>query len=164
MASTPIHRTDGSEPPIARLQFWSSRGGGNSMEALTSPTLSMEPTTNSLADWLDLHDAALPVDFASHLDAANLARLLEKLDGRQQRLALLLQAMVQLLEAQGLLSQETLLTMAEAIDRSDGVADGRLARQSSQRCGACGRVNLGNRQRCLYCGSEDLQALPPRTL
>jgi hypothetical protein len=124
----------------------------------------MEPTTNTLADWLDLHDATLPVDFASHLDGANLARLLEKLDGRQQRLALLLQAMVQLLEAQGLLSQETLLAMAKAIDRSDGVADGRQARAPSLRCGACGRVNLANRQRCLYCGSEDLQPLPPPSL
>jgi hypothetical protein len=121
----------------------------------------MEPSTNTLADWLDLHDAALPVDFASHLDAANLARLLEKLDGRQQRLALLLQAMVQLLEAQGLVAQDQLLAMAREIDRSDGVADGRQARQPSLRCGACGRVNQGNRHRCLYCGSEDLQALPP---
>ena len=131
------------------------------MEALTSPALSMEPSTNNLADWLDLHNAALPVDFASHLDAANLARLLEKLEGRQQRLALLLQAMVQLLEAQGLLSQEKLLTIAEAIDRKDGVADGRQARPPSLRCGQCGRENMGNRQRCLYCGSEELQAQPP---
>ena len=112
-----------------------------------------------LTNWLDVHDAALPVDFESHLDAPNLARLLAKLDGRQQRLALLLQAMVQLLETQGLLSQAQLLTAIEAIDRSDGVADGRQSRRMSQRCGHCGRENLANRQRCLYCGSEDLQPL-----
>lgn len=120
----------------------------------------MDSRTTGLADWLGVHDAGLPVDFASHLDAANLARQLEKLDGRQQRLALLLQAMVQLLEAQGLLAQEQLLALAEAIDRSDGVADGRQARPPSLRCGTCGRVNLGSRQRCLYCGSEDLRLLP----
>lgn len=119
----------------------------------------MDSPKPTLADWLDIDDAALPVDFASHLEAANLARLLEKLDGRQQRLSLLLQALVQLLEAQGLLEQQRLLALIEAIDRSDGVADGRQARQPSLRCGNCGRENLGSRQRCLYCGSEELQSL-----
>ncbi len=116
----------------------------------------MDSSPPVLSDWLSLHTAALPVDYASHLEAANLARQLEKIDERQQRLALLLQALVQLLEAQGLLKEERLLAMAEAIDRSDGVADGRQVRQSSLRCGHCGRVNPGSRQRCLYCGSEEL--------
>lgn len=119
----------------------------------------MEPSTHALADWLDLDDAVLPVDFASHLEAANLARLLEKVDRRQHRMALLLQALVQVLEAQGLVSQQQLLARIHAIDLSDGVADGRQARQVSLRCGQCGRDNLGNRQRCLYCGSEDLRVL-----
>jgi hypothetical protein len=119
----------------------------------------MDSPNPGLSNWLGVHDAGLPVDFGSHLDAPNLARLLEKLDGRQQRLALLLQAMVQLLEAQGLLEQEQLLALAETIDRSDGVADGRQVRPPSLRCGHCGRVNLGSRQRCLYCGSEDLRAM-----
>lgn len=121
----------------------------------------MDSPNPDLADWLGVHDEGLPVDFGSHLDAANLARLLEKLDERQQRLALLLQALVQLLEAQGLLEQEQLLALAEAIDRSDGIADGRQARQPSLRCGHCGRVNRGSRQRCLYCGSEELRPLTP---
>lgn len=115
---------------------------------------------HSLADWLDLDNAALPVDFASHLDAANLARVLERLDRRQHRMALLLQAMTQLLEAQGLLSSGQLLAHAQTIDLSDGVADGRQARQGSLRCGECGRENLSNRQRCLYCGSDDLRGMP----
>ena len=118
----------------------------------------MPSTPPSLADWLDLDDAILPVDFSSHLEAANLARVLEKLDRRQHRLALLLQATTQLLEAQGLLNQAQLVARAQAIDLSDGVADGRQTRQVSLRCGQCGRDNLANRQRCLYCGSEDLQA------
>lgn len=116
----------------------------------------MEPNTHALADWLDLDDAVLPVDFASHLEAANLARLLEKVDRRQHRMALLLQALVQVLEAQGLVSQQQLLARIHAIDLSDGVADGRQSHQVSLRCGQCGRDNLGNRQRCLYCGSEEL--------
>lgn len=120
----------------------------------------MHPSSHAdLADWLGMDDAGLPVDFGSHLDAPNLARLLEKLDGRQQRLALLLQAMVQQLEAQGLLEQSQLLTLVEAIDRSDGVADGRQTRPPSLRCGQCGRDNLSNRQRCLYCGSELLKPM-----
>ena len=123
----------------------------------------MEPPAHALADWLDLDDAVLPVDFASHLDAANLARLLEKQDRRQHRMALLLQAMVQLLEAQGLLSEAQLLACAQSIDLSDGIADGRQARQVSLRCGQCGRENLGNRQRCLYCGSEKLQTVGKRS-
>lgn len=119
----------------------------------------MESPPSGLADWLDLHDAVLPIDFASHLDAANLARLLERMDRRQHRMALVLQAMIQILEAQGLLSQAQLLARIQAIDLSDGVADGRQIRLGSLRCGQCGRENLGNRQRCLYCGSEDLQPM-----
>lgn len=122
----------------------------------------MEPSAHSLADWLDLDDAVLPVDFASHLDGANLARLLEKQDRRQHRMALLLRAMVQLLEAQGLLSETQLLTCAQSIDLSDGVADGRQTRQVCLRCGHCGRENLGSRPRCLYCGSEQLHAVAAR--
>lgn len=118
----------------------------------------MDSPKPGLTEWLDMHDATLPVDFASHLDAANLARLLERLDRRQHRMALLVQALVQLLQAQGLLEHAQLLSLIEAIDRSDGVADGRQGRQPSLRCGQCGRENLGNRQRCLYCGSEDLRA------
>jgi len=117
----------------------------------------MDSSNPGLADWLDVQEAALPIDFASHLDAFNLARLLEKLDRRQHRMALLVQALVQLLQAQGLLSQEQLLALIETIDRSDGLADGRQARPPSLRCGHCGRDNLANRQRCLYCGSEDLR-------
>lgn len=116
----------------------------------------MDSSDPGLADWLDVREAALPIDFASHLDAANLARLLEKLDRRQHRMALLVQALVQLLQAQGLLSQEQLLALVETIDRSDGIADGRQGRQPSLRCSQCGRDNLVSRQRCLYCGSEEL--------
>lgn len=121
----------------------------------------MESSTPELADWLDIHDTALPIDAASERDVAHLARLLTTLDGRQHRMALLLQALVQQLEAQGLLSQQQLVARAQAIDLSDGVADGRQSRQISLRCGHCGRVNPGKRQRCLYCGSEDLQLLSP---
>lgn len=119
----------------------------------------MDSPKPGLTEWLDVHDATLPVDFASHLDAANLARVLERLDRRQHRMALLVQALVQLLQAQGLLEHAQLLSLIEAIDRSDGVVDGRQGRQPSLRCGQCGRENLGNRQRCLYCGSEDLLGL-----
>jgi hypothetical protein len=121
----------------------------------------MDSSDTTLADWLGMDDAGLPVDFGGHLDAADLARVLEKLDGRQQRLALLLQALVQLLEAQGLLDQAQLLARIHAIDLSDGVADGRQMRQVSLQCGQCGRENLANRQRCLYCGSEDLRGVTP---
>lgn len=119
----------------------------------------MQPTTRTLLDWLDLHGAGLPADSASYLDGAHLARVLAKIDGRQQRMALVLQALVRVLEVQGLLEQEQLLAMAEAIDRSDGVEDGRLARQISLRCEHCGRMNPASRPRCLYCGSEHLQAV-----
>lgn len=121
--------------------------------------LPMDSSTPALADWLAIHDGGLPIDAASKLDAANLGRVLSKLEGRLHRTALVVEAMAQLLEAQGLLSEQQLLARAEAIDLSDGVADGRQVRQVSLSCGQCGRVNLGNRQRCLYCGSEDLRPL-----
>ena len=121
----------------------------------------MDSSTPALAEWLAIQDGGLPIDAASKLDATNLARVLAKLDGRLHRIALVVEAMAQLLEAQGLLSEGQLLARVEAIDLSDGVADGRQLRQVSLRCGQCGRVNLGNRQRCLYCGSEELQPLPP---
>lgn len=119
----------------------------------------MDSSTPALADWLANQDGGLPIDAASKLDAANLAKVLAQLDARLNRIALVVQAMAQLLEAQGLLREKQLLARAEAIDLSDGVADGRQLRQVSLRCGQCSRVNQGNRQRCLYCGSEDLQAL-----
>lgn len=119
----------------------------------------MDSSTPALADWLAIHDGGLPIEAASKLDAANLARVLTRLDGRLHRIALVVEAMAQLLEAQGLLSERQLMAQAEAIDLSDGVADGRQLRQVSRRCSQCGRVNLGNRQRCLYCGSEELKPL-----
>jgi hypothetical protein len=119
----------------------------------------MEPPSSGLSDWLDIQDAALPPDGASQLDVKDLARVLETLDGRQHRMALLLQAMVDLLEVQGLLSQRQLVDRAQAIDLGDGVADGRQIRQVSRRCGHCGRLNPLRRQRCLYCGGRDLLPL-----
>ena len=121
-------------------------------------TPEMESGTPALADWLAVHDGGLPSDFTSHPDLTTLARVLARLDGRVQRMALVVEAMAQLLERQGLLNERQLLTQAEAIDLSDGIADGRQMRQMALTCGQCGRVNLGKRQRCLYCGSEELTA------
>ena len=109
-------------------------------------------------DWLALHQQA-PASAIQHgADADSLAAMVATLEARQHRMALLVQAMRELLEASGLLTTAQLLAKVEEIDLRDGVADGRHTPSKERHCGQCGRVNQSGRQRCLYCGSEDLVA------
>ncbi|MFM7313681.1 MAG: hypothetical protein ACKO0M_11025 [Cyanobium sp.] len=121
----------------------------------------MEPSRPALADWLAGQDGLLSSDLTSPIDGATLGRTLTRIDARMHRLTLAVQAMARLLEAQGLLHEGDLLRLINEIDLSDGIADGRVSRPVSLRCSECGRINLGGRTRCLYCGNEDLQPLPP---
>jgi hypothetical protein len=123
----------------------------------------MDPQQASIQSWLAMHQAPQPPDPLAPRSAESLAGYLEGVEARLHRLALLLEAMRETLEAAGLFSQAQLLAKVQEIDLRDGHADGRQGQPGSQRCGQCGRVNAAIRRRCLYCGSENLAPLQPTT-
>lgn len=77
-------------------------------------------------------------------------RLLER---RIDRLALLCQALWELLREQLHLTDEQLESIAAAVDARDGARDG-AQREHPVRCARCGRINSSRRDACLYCGLE----------
>lgn len=123
----------------------------------------MELRTQDLWAWLAAPNPGLPADLRQERDPAVLAACLEEVEIRQARQALLLEALCELLEAAGLVTPAQLTARLEQIDLRDGRADGRHGHSASTRCGECGRVSSGVRNRCLYCGSGDLQAWMERT-
>lgn len=118
----------------------------------------MDQTTQDLWNQLLQSSPALPETIRQERDPAKLAAVLEEVDTRLSRQLLLLGALCELLQEAGLVNPAQLLNRMEAIDRRDGRADGRLGQSASCRCRSCGRVSSGPRQRCLYCGSGDLES------
>jgi hypothetical protein len=116
----------------------------------------MTQESNQPWDWFGGEGLQLP----TRLDQEDLGSYLAAVDERLHRLALVLEAMRELLEEAGLFRQDQLRARLEAIDLRDGVADGRLgAGPQHQRCGGCGRTLNSRLKRCLYCGSANLQPL-----
>jgi hypothetical protein len=106
-----------------------------------------------------LHSHRVPTtDIREERDPAKLAALLHEIDGRLNRQLLLLGALCEVLEGAGLVNLAQLLSRMEQIDQRDGRADGRLSHATSCRCQACGRISSGPRNRCLYCGSGNLES------
>lgn len=68
-----------------------------------------------------------------------------------ERLALLNQALWELLRERLHLSDADLEAMAQTVDMRDGVADERMTAQAV-RCPNCTRVNNSRHAKCLYCG------------
>ncbi|MCC6144405.1 MAG: hypothetical protein IT368_11425 [Candidatus Hydrogenedentes bacterium] len=68
-----------------------------------------------------------------------------------ERLALLNQALWELLRARLNLSDAELEAMAQQVDLRDGVADGKMTQQPV-RCPTCARVSNSRHAKCLYCG------------
>jgi len=69
-----------------------------------------------------------------------------------ERMALVMRAMWELLVERIGVTEDDLIRKVEEIDRRDGVVDGRLG-QTTIACPNCKRVNIRNRELCLYCNS-----------
>ena len=75
----------------------------------------------------------------------------KELEHQVERMALLNQALWELLRDKLGLSDADLERMAQEVDLRDGVADGKITAQAVK-CPACQRVNNSRRGRCMYCG------------
>ncbi len=73
------------------------------------------------------------------------------LEERIGRLALLNQALWELLKSRLSLTEADLETLARDIDLRDGIADGRLT-AIAVTCPTCKRINNSRHAKCLYCG------------
>ena len=106
----------------------------------------------------DMRIADAQVDASAAARRAEAAHnVLEKLEERVARLALINEAMWNLLKAKTGSSDEDLWTEIHRIDAADEIIDGRRTPQAVK-CHACNRnLPLGGRQ-CIYCG-----AVPPQT-
>ena len=74
-----------------------------------------------------------------------------ELQRQVERLAMLNQALWEILRERLGLTDADLEAMAYEVDMRDGVADERITAQAV-RCPNCGRVNNSRHAKCLYCG------------
>ena len=81
------------------------------------------------------------------------------LTNRCDTLALVCQALWEILKEERGLDDERILKKIQEIDRRDGVADGKMTGKPVL-CPNCGRTNNTRRATCIYCGHE----LPNDTL
>ncbi len=78
-----------------------------------------------------------------------------EMGSRLDRLALVCQAMWELLrETQGV-TEEMLIRKVSEIDLRDGKLDGKLVK-NIRKCSDCGRVMNSRHTKCIYCGAENL--------
>jgi hypothetical protein len=92
-------------------------------------------------------------------DARAHASSLEDLNRRFDRLALVTQALAELLTERAHVSNADLAAKIDEIDMRDGVRDGRVA-PAPRSCPKCHREIAGHRTTCLYCGTP-LDAATP---
>ena len=76
---------------------------------------------------------------------------IRELRDQVERLALMCQAMWELVRARASLSDAELEKLAQEIDLRDGMADGKLT-SHPVKCPNCGRVSNSRHKKCLYCG------------
>jgi len=76
-------------------------------------------------------------------------------DIREQigKLALMNQALWELLRERLQLTDDDLAKIAQEIDLRDGVADGKMT-EAAVRCPQCGRISNSRHWKCLYCGLQ----------
>ena len=81
------------------------------------------------------------------------------LEDRLDKLTLICQALWELLKERGEFTEEDLAVKIREIDLRDGKADGKISKQI-KRCPKCDRVMSPRHQKCMYCGSVNLQITP----
>lgn len=70
-----------------------------------------------------------------------------------EKLFLITEALWTILKEEHGYTDEELMRRIEQIDLRDGRLDGKVARQANPVCPQCGRVLIGKRPLCLYCGT-----------
>jgi len=85
--------------------------------------------------------------------AASVQDEVRVLSARLDRLALLSQAMWELVREQTNLTNEQILAKVREVDLRDGRIDGKLGRKIID-CPACGRMVSSVNRACIYCGVE----------
>lgn len=80
------------------------------------------------------------------------AESVRQLQVRLDRLSMVCQAMWELLRDKAKLTDEDVIKQMQQIDLRDGVADGKMTRQTLV-CPECGRNVSSRREQCLYCGT-----------
>lgn len=97
------------------------------------------------------------VEIRRSTDAEQSARIAE-LQQDVGELALLSKTLMRLLLEKGVCTGKELEDLMREIDMEDGVADGRVTKDSEKEptgnCKGCGRPVQPKRSRCLYCGHE----------
>lgn len=84
---------------------------------------------------------------------------IESLEARLERLQLACTALWEFLQEHHKISNEELNLRIREIDARDGEEDGR-ASPRARACPSCQRPVSVRHQKCLYCGTEDLEASP----
>jgi hypothetical protein len=77
----------------------------------------------------------------------------QALEDQVERLALLNQALWELLRGKLGFTDADLERIAQEVDLRDGVADGKITARAVK-CPACQRVNNSRRGQCMYCGQR----------
>jgi hypothetical protein len=88
----------------------------------------------------------------AHSDAQVHGSALTDLNRRFERLALVTQALAELLRERAHVSEADLIAKIDEIDMRDGKRDGRVS-TAPRSCQKCGREVAGLRTTCLYCGA-----------
>ena len=88
-----------------------------------------------------------------------LEREIRRLERRADQMALVCQALWELLRERTQLTDDDLINRVREVDLRDGVADGRMTPVPVE-CPACHRQSTSKRDECLYCGAR----LPGRNL
>ena len=84
-------------------------------------------------------------------------QLYEDLLQRHEKMALMCQALLELVQEQTGITNEDLEKKVLEIDLRDGKVDGKMKAQVSK-CTTCGRAVSSKRPVCIFCGTESKQA------
>ena len=87
------------------------------------------------------------------LNVAELRTQLREIKGNLAKLALMNQALWELLCQRFQFTDDDLARIAQEIDLRDGVPDGKMT-ETAVRCPQCGRISNSRHGKCLYCGLQ----------
>jgi len=91
--------------------------------------------------------------------AVNLKAEVRELRRLVNKLMLVTQALWEIIAETNHLDEKLLIKKVNEVDLRDGKLDGKLKRVV-KKCASCGRTLHRQHSKCLYCGSENLQAGP----